>query len=114
VSYPSGSPIVAVRVEPDGAHFRIYMQREDGTLTVVNGAAVVGGLRYLGDVLIHLLAHGVPLVDAAHCLQELEPEFDAQAEVIRRSETDMAAWRMADHLRREELKANFRQRSKEQ
>lgn len=100
--------MVAVRVERDGEQYVIRMQRSDGQMTVVYGATVTGGLRHPGDVLIHLLSSGVPMEDAAHCVEELEPGFDARAEVTRRSETDMAAWRSADHLRREELKAQFR------
>jgi hypothetical protein len=72
---------------------------------VKHGADVPGGLRYPGDVLLHLLA---AMEKAAHHVEELEPGFDAQAEVSRRLETDMAAWRIADHLRREQLKAQFR------
>jgi hypothetical protein len=106
--YPAGSPVVAVRVERDGEHYLIHMQRADGEMTVAHGATVTGGLRHPGDVLIHLLAHGVSTEEAVRCVEELEPGFDARAEVTRRSETDMAAWRLADHLRREELKVQFR------
>lgn len=107
--YPAaGNPVVAVRIERVGDQYSVYMRRSDGELSVVHGANVTGGLRYPGDVLVHLLANGVPMEDAAHCVEKLEPGFDASAELNRRSETDMAAWRMADHLRREQLKAQFR------
>ena len=108
MTYPVDSPVVAVRVEHIGDHYQIDMRRADGTVTVVHGPTLTGGLRHPGEVLVHLLAHGVPMEDAAHCVEEVEPGFDAKAELTRRSETDMAAWRLADHLRREELKATFR------
>ncbi|SIM48781.1 hypothetical protein [Micromonospora cremea] len=108
MTYPADSPVVAVRVERAGEQYQIDMRRADGEMTVVHGATVTGGLRHPGEVLIHLLAHGVPMDDAAHCVEKLEPNLDPWAELTRRSETDMAAWRLADHLRREELKAQFR------
>jgi hypothetical protein len=109
VVYPAaGNPVVAVHVERSGDHYNLHVRRSDGELSVVHGATVTGGLRHPGDVLVHLLAHGVPMEDAAHCIEELEPDFDAWMELYRRSETDMAAWRMADHLQREQLKAQFR------
>ncbi|WP_139338147.1 hypothetical protein [Micromonospora avicenniae] len=107
--HPSAdNPVVAVRVERVGDQYSVHLRRSDGKLSVTHGAQVTGGLRYPGDVLVHLLANGVPMEDAAHCVEELEPGFDASVELNRRSETDMAAWRMADHLRREQLKAQFR------
>jgi hypothetical protein len=108
VVYPAGNPVIAVRIERVGDQYSVYLRRSDGELSVTHGTNVTGGLRYPGDVLVHLLANGVPMDDAAHCVEELEPGFDASAELNRRSETDMAAWRMADHLRREQLKAQFR------
>jgi hypothetical protein len=106
--YPAESPVVAVHIEQVGEHYEIHMRRANGEMTRVHGAAVVGGLRRPGDVLVHLLAHGVPMEDATHCVEELEPGFDAQAEVTRRSEIDLAALRQADRVRREELKSQFR------
>jgi hypothetical protein len=97
-----------VRIERVGDQYGVYLRRSDGELLVAHGANVPGGLRYPGDVLLHLLANGMPMEHAAHHVEELEPGFDAAAELSRRSETDMAAWRMADHLRREQLKAQFR------
>ena len=44
-------------------------------------------------------------------VEELESGFDANGQLAARTETDMAAWRIADHLRREELKAQFRRRT---
>ncbi|MFF0149960.1 hypothetical protein [Micromonospora sp. NPDC005203] len=101
-------PIVDVRIERVGDQYSVYLRRPDGELTVKHGADVPGGLRHPGDVLLHLLANGMPIEQAAHHVEELAQGFDAQAEVNRRSETDMAAWRMADHLQREQLKARFR------
>ncbi|GAB2960132.1 hypothetical protein GCM10027280_56190 [Micromonospora polyrhachis] len=107
--YPgSDTPIVGVHIEQVGDQYSLYLRRSDGELTVTHGADVPGGLCYPGDVLLHLLASGMSMEQAAYHVDELEPGFDAQAEVSRRSETDMAAWRMADHLRREQLKAQFR------
>ncbi|MEU2611135.1 hypothetical protein ABZ570_06025 [Micromonospora sp. NPDC007271] len=107
--YPgSDLPTVGVRIERVGDQYRVSLRRSDGELTVTHGDDVPGGLRYPGDVLLHLLADGMPMEQAARHVEELEPGFDAHAEVSRRSETDMAAWRMADHLRREQLKAQFR------
>ncbi|MEU4713299.1 hypothetical protein AB0F73_06515 [Micromonospora purpureochromogenes] len=106
--YPAGNQVIAVRVERLGDQYSVCLRRSDGELSVAHGANVTGGLRYPGDVLLHLLANGVPMEGAAHCVEELEPGFDASAELNLRSETDMAAWRMADHLRREQLKAKFR------
>lgn len=111
--YPeSDIPIVDVRIERVGDQYSVYLYRSDGELTVRHGADEPGGLRYPGDVLVYLLANGLPMERAAHHVKVLEPDFDAQAEISRRSETDMAAWRMADHLRREELKAQFRRRTR--
>jgi hypothetical protein len=108
VTYPANSPVVAVRAEKVGEQYRIEMRRADGEVTTVHGASVIGGLRYPGDLLVHFLAHGVSMEDAAHCIEELEPGFDAKAELVRRSEIDMAASRLADRSRRDELKAQFR------
>lgn len=102
-------PIIDVRIERVGDQYSVYLRRSDGESTVRHGADEPGGLRYPGDMLVYLLANGLPIQRAAHHVEELEPGFDAQAEISRRSETDMAAWRIADHLRREQLKARFRQ-----
>jgi hypothetical protein len=85
VSFPAESPVHAVRVERAGDHFRILLRRADGRIDVIQPASVAGGLRTPGDVLVELLAHGVPEDDAAHCVREVEPGFDAQAELARRS-----------------------------
>ena len=106
--HPTGNPVIAVRIERVGDQYSVYLRRSEGELSVAHGANVTGGLRDPGDVLVHLLANGVPMEEAARCVEELEPGFDASAELNRRSETDMAAWRMADHLRREQIKAQFR------
>jgi hypothetical protein len=108
VTYPAESPVVAVRIDMIGEHYQIDMCRADSEMSVVHGATISGGLRHPGEVFIHLLAHGVPMDDAARCVEEVEPGFDAALELTRRSETDMVAWRLADHLRREELKARYR------
>ena len=108
MSYPAESPVHAVRVERAGDHFRILLRRADGRIDAINPASVVGGLRTPGDVLVELLAHGVPEDDAAHCVSEVEPGFDARAELERRSAANIPAGRAADRQRRDDLKANFR------
>lgn len=100
MSYPAESPVYAVRVERAGDHFRILLRRADGRLDVIQPAAVASGLRTPGDVLVELLAHGVPEDDAAHCVSEVEPGFDAQAELARRSSVGTSAGRAAGRQRR--------------
>ncbi|GAA2579025.1 hypothetical protein GCM10010435_64780 [Winogradskya consettensis] len=100
--------VVDVHIEHAGGQYSLYLHWSDGELTVTRGSDVVGGLRHPGDVLLHLLARKVPMQDVVRYLEKVEPAFDAYAELHRRSETDMAAWRMADHLRREQLKEEFR------
>ncbi|MBG0564301.1 hypothetical protein [Actinoplanes aureus] len=85
MTYPADSPVNAVRVERAGDHFRILLRRADGRMDVIQPASVRSGLRTPGDVLVELLAHGVPEEDAAHCVSEVEPGFDARAELERRS-----------------------------
>jgi hypothetical protein len=108
VNPAAGSHVIAVDIELVGDQYSVYLLRSDGELSMAHGANVTGGLRQPGDVLLHLLAQGVPMEHAAHYVGELAPGFDAWAELQRRSETDMAAWRIADHLRREQLKEKFR------
>ena len=76
----SSNPVVGVRIEQVGDQHDIYMLRADGVLEVTRGATIAGGLRFPGDVLVHLLANGVPIEEAEHCIEEMEPGFDARAE----------------------------------
>ncbi|WP_328468050.1 hypothetical protein OHA21_50705 [Actinoplanes sp. NBC_00393] len=85
MSYPAESPVHAVRVERAGDHFRIQLRRADGRIDVIQPASVAGSLRTPGDVLVELLAQGVPEDDAEHCVSEVEPGFNAKAELARRS-----------------------------
>ncbi|MEU4428013.1 hypothetical protein AB0F81_45945 [Actinoplanes sp. NPDC024001] len=85
MSYPAESPVHAVRVERAGDHFRIHLRRADGQMDVLQPASAPTGLRTPGDVLAELLALGVPEDDAAHCVSEVEPNFDAAAALARRA-----------------------------
>lgn len=100
MTYPADSPVHAVRVERAGDHFRILLRRADGRMDVIHPASVPSGLRTPGDVLIELLGHGVPEDDAAHCVSEVEPGFDARAELARRSSANTTAGVAADRQRR--------------
>lgn len=91
MTHPAQNPVYAVRVERAGDHFRILLRRADGQIDVIQPASVAGGLRTPGDVLVELLAHGVPEDDAAHCVREVEPAFDARAELERRSSARVAS-----------------------
>ncbi|MEV6306345.1 hypothetical protein AB0M02_43525 [Actinoplanes sp. NPDC051861] len=76
--------VTAVRVERAGDHHRIQLMRADGQFDVIQPAAVASGLRTTGDVLVELLAQGVPVDDAEHCVREVDPAFDARAELTKR------------------------------
>lgn len=92
------------RVGADGDLVAIVLYDTGEDVTVP-----IGGLN-LPAVLQRLLDLGVP-TDVT--VRELEQYgFDVRDEVRERSETDMAAWRAADHVRREELKRQFRQSRK--
>ncbi|MEV6349631.1 hypothetical protein [Actinoplanes sp. NPDC051851] len=84
MTYPADSPVTAVHIVRDGEHYRIDLRRADGSMSVVRGGAVPGGLRKPGDVLVHLLAEGVPVEEAEHCVGEIAPGFNATAELARR------------------------------
>lgn len=112
MAYPAESPVIAVHIKRTGEHYEIHLRRDNGEMSRVHGANVTGGLRRPGDVLTQLLAQGVPMDDATHCVQELEPGFDARTDVVQRPEVDAAASRQAGReagrVRREELKSQFR------
>ncbi|MFC7535495.1 hypothetical protein [Actinoplanes sp. GCM10030250] len=84
MAHAAETPVTAVRVERAGDQHRIHLLRADGRFEMINAAAVAGGLRTSGDVLAELLSQGVPLDDAAHCVSEIDPGFDAQAALARR------------------------------
>ena len=91
---------MAVRVEREGRVYRVFLLRSSGEVQAAH-RSVTGPFYHPGEVLLELLKHGLSVTEAEHCIQEVDPGFDAPAEIERRSEADMASWRRDDHLRRE-------------
>jgi SAM-dependent methyltransferase len=60
-----------------------------------------------------LLQLKVPVELIYRELGGLDPDWDPHAEVLRRSETDMADWRLRDQARREQRKREFRARRRD-
>jgi len=118
-------------VDPSPAMLTMGRRRDGGELVrwIEGDATVLGEGEYdlavmAGDVVPVITDNRELVATFAAIRRALRPEgrlafdsleqygFDVRDEVRERSETDMAAWRAADHVRREELKRQFRQSRK--